>query len=316
MLEPPIQIIDVGARGGIHERWTRFGRWVDGVGFEPEPSECARLNEAAASTNLRSLRFLPHALGRISGSAEFTVCRSPGCSSLYRPNTDWIQEFHFSPNMEVLDVIPIEVTTLDELAEEHRLSPDVIKVDTQGSELDILQGGVGLVRTAKLIEVEVEFNPQYVGQPLFSDMDLWLRSQGFALLGIRRSHWRRIYPGWRTRGSSGGTLIHGDALFYNRRLLEPDCAASQRDIIAFCIALSAYKQTDFVDALLLKPHPALLSLSTRDRERLTRTLLPSMPLWMNSLRWLVSLQPHTRMRKFLDAARRPGAVDWHDPDFY
>jgi Methyltransferase FkbM domain len=58
---------------------------------------------------------------------------------------------------------------------------DFIKLDTQGSELEILQGGVRALAGVRCVEVEVEFNPIYRGQPLFYEVDAFMRGQGFVL---------------------------------------------------------------------------------------------------------------------------------------
>ena len=58
---------------------------------------------------------------------------------------------------------------------------DYIKVDTQGSELDILKGAGEYLKTARCIDIEVEFNPIYEGQCLFWEVDAYLRSNGFML---------------------------------------------------------------------------------------------------------------------------------------
>jgi Methyltransferase FkbM domain len=59
--------------------------------------------------------------------------------------------------------------------------PDVIKLDTQGSELDILKGAVKSLQGTSFIDIEVEFNPIYKSQPLFSEVDMFLRAHGFVL---------------------------------------------------------------------------------------------------------------------------------------
>lgn len=56
---------------------------------------------------------------------------------------------------------------------------DAIKLDTQGSELDILRGASRALSSCTLIEIEVEFNPIYEGQNLFCDVDRFLRDRGF-----------------------------------------------------------------------------------------------------------------------------------------
>jgi hypothetical protein len=50
-----------------------------------------------------------------------------------------------------------------------------------GSELDILRGAEKALRSCSLIDVEVAFNELYQRQPLFCDIDRFLRDQGFVL---------------------------------------------------------------------------------------------------------------------------------------
>ena len=56
-----------------------------------------------------------------------------------------------------------------------------MKLDTQGSELDILRGATEALRTCAIIDIEVEFNPIYEDQPLFCDVDRLMRDNGFVL---------------------------------------------------------------------------------------------------------------------------------------
>ena len=52
---------------------------------------------------------------------------------------------------------------------------DFIKLDTQGSELDILHGAGSLLDNCSGLQLEVMFSPLYEGQPLFADVDAYLR---------------------------------------------------------------------------------------------------------------------------------------------
>ena len=75
----PVQMLDVGARGGLQARWRPFADVLDAVGFEPDPDEFKRLS----ATGNSGRRFLPYALGGTHQRLNFHVCASPGCSSLY-----------------------------------------------------------------------------------------------------------------------------------------------------------------------------------------------------------------------------------------
>ena len=214
-----LQVVDVGARGGLHERWRPFQRFVEMVGFEPDPEECRRLTEADQSGRVR---YLPFALGAARATRPFYLCKQLRCSSLYPPNEAFVSAFApaIAASMTLVRQSSMDVVPLDEVAASEQLHIDAMKINVQGAELEVLQGGARALQGVKLVELEVEFNAQYQGQPLFGELDWYMRSQGFALLALRRTYWRRREG--IEHGVAGGQLVHGDALYYNERLLAAD----------------------------------------------------------------------------------------------
>ncbi|HEX7883097.1 MAG TPA: FkbM family methyltransferase [Afipia sp.] len=148
----------------------------DVVGFEPNQPEWERLCDRYSGRE--NYRFLNVALG--DGMAhQLKICRMPGCSSLLEPNVEFVSRFHGFPEfMEVVGVADVNTVTMDSLA--HLPRPDLIKLDAQGSELMILSNAVDTLSTCLVIECEVEFGPQYEMQPLFSEVELFMRNHGFS----------------------------------------------------------------------------------------------------------------------------------------
>ena len=58
---------------------------------------------------------------------------------------------------------------------------DLIKLDTQGSELDILKGGVHLIKRSKAIIIEVSHKPYNANAPLTSDVINYMSDKNFLL---------------------------------------------------------------------------------------------------------------------------------------
>jgi len=56
---------------------------------------------------------------------------------------------------------------------------DYLKIDVQGGELLVFQNATRLLEDCCVIHTEVEFLPMYVDQPLFSEVEIFLRQQGF-----------------------------------------------------------------------------------------------------------------------------------------
>ena len=173
-------VLNVGARWGDAGAWWRIDPVASSVGFDPDPQECERLN--ALSSSPRTERYIPLALGAEKREAVLYETKEPACSSVYPPDEALKKRF---PQLGVIETVKrhsVELTPLDEwwLSEE-RPHVSFLKIDTQGSELDILKGAQSLLTDCLGCEVEVEFSPIYQGQPLFSDVDSFLRERGFVL---------------------------------------------------------------------------------------------------------------------------------------
>lgn len=152
------------------------------MGVDPDAQECARLQASYAHLPDGYVTCVPVGLARNSGSRNLYLTKEPACSSLHPPNPFLAVNYPALECITLQQVITTQVTTLDAWAlENEHQAIDYLKLDTQGSELEILQGGDSLVQTARCIDIEVEFNPLYEGQTLFGETDTYLRSKGFVL---------------------------------------------------------------------------------------------------------------------------------------
>jgi FkbM family methyltransferase len=301
----PITLVDIGARGGLDARWRRFTDYLRVVGFEADPAECARL-----ATKPDGVAYLPYAIGERDGEvAPFYVTRNPQCSSFLRPNRAFTHSFAYGPALDVMSETSMTLTSLATVCAREALIPDAVKLDVQGLELAVLRGAGRLLDGVLLIESEVEFNPQYENQPLFGEVDAYVRSHGFYLVGLRRAIWRRRHPDLGGTSSSGGTLMHGDAVWAR----EPAHLTTERDLLALCVLLAAYDQADTIAWILLGDHPALAAWSPAGRRALIRELAPSR---RSRFGWLLGQWHHRQLRAWVDRQRPDGATDWHDPALY
>lgn len=173
-------VCNVGARWGDTGAWWRIEPVASAIGFDPDPVECERLNALCPSP--RTERYLPLALGSEQGDATLYITREPACSSVYKPIEELSERFSELEVIRVEQTQKVRLTPLDTWWEaEERPSVSFLKIDTQGSEFDILHGAQNLLGDCLGCEIEVEFSPIYENQPLFSDVDTFLRAQGFVL---------------------------------------------------------------------------------------------------------------------------------------
>ena len=178
---PKVIVVDIGA---MLEGKSRYDGLVERgmaqvIGFEPEPGEFQKLN---ARTDQRHA-YLPYFVGN-GRPGIFHRCRYNGCSSLYKPNVQLIDLFTSigasrNGNFEVLGTTEVTTKRLDDI--EEITACDFLKIDVQGAELDVLEGAVRTLARTAVVELEVEFVPLYEGQPLFAELDGFMRRNGFLL---------------------------------------------------------------------------------------------------------------------------------------
>jgi FkbM family methyltransferase len=191
----PITLVDAGARGGLEEPWQSLpSGTLEVVGFEPDTEECERLNANAPPGR----RFLPVALWDRDGEVELHVADVPSCSSVHPPNAELLAAYrpeHARPRA-TRSVVRYPATTLDKALAKHPVSCDVLKVDTQGSEGEILSGGIETIRSDVLCAiVETWTVPVHRGQALTGDVLQLMDRAGMTLFDAQvAAAWRRPLP--------------------------------------------------------------------------------------------------------------------------
>lgn len=208
----PLVLVDVGARGGVKKNWSAAKRHLKVLGFEPDRREYDRL-VASAPTAETPGEYFNVALHNQAGAVSLYIARDRGLSSIFEPDRAFLDTFPEAARFDTDDVQQVQVDTLDNQLHARNIQDiDFIKADTQGSELFVLQGaGHALAASAVGVEVEVEFTPIYKGQPLFADVDVYMRGLGYLLFDLKPCYWKRA-AGWKA-GGAYGQIVWADALY-------------------------------------------------------------------------------------------------------
>jgi FkbM family methyltransferase len=286
LLAQPLAVVDVGCRWGFADTWEDLGDRCKIVGFEPDTVECERLRQHYRDRPW--VQIVPHALGAAQRDATLYITREPACSSVYPPIDDVVDRHPRLEPQRMVRSEAIELITMDDWCAENAFERvDIIKLDTQGSELDILRGAKRILEAVSVVQTEVEFNPMYDGQPLFGDVDRFLRERGFVLwhldnLSHHRQHGARVglrpaahvYDFDASRFTHrSGQLFWADAVF-----VRADMATSRQTtdwdtaVRRACLA-SALGLADLA-GLALDAHARDLHGATRDAVETVRRLLP------------------------------------------
>ncbi len=144
------------------------------IAFEVDEELCESLNK----TSKLGIKYFPSALGRAEETRTFYETRHPMCCSLYKPNERLISLYNNFEVAYLKSIGSIQTVSLDYFVQQNNIqSVDFIKIDIQGAELDVFQGGHNILKQIVAMVCEVEFIPHYIDQPLFGDVCAFLNKE-------------------------------------------------------------------------------------------------------------------------------------------
>jgi len=192
-------VFDIGANKGRRARnYRRLFPDAKIYCVEPIPHLCHQL-EHWADTQSGKVQVLNVALSSSASTSSFYVSRrSTIWSSLLEPSAE---------NADQYEKITVKVDTLDHLAERIDVRGDVlIKIDTEGLDLEVIRGGTKTLQKSAALIVESSFYPTPYGEdcPIFEDILAVLGEQGYVYRGNIRCAWLN------------GTCFGADSLFVRR----------------------------------------------------------------------------------------------------
>jgi len=185
-------VLDIGANIGYHTLTAARLVGQDGrvFAFEPEPFNFGLLVRNVEVNGYSNVIPLQKALSNERGKAKLflhetclgTHSLSPAnvsiVSALSKASTFWDR------------YVEVEVETLDELFKDYESRIDFIKIDVQGAEMAVLQGGRNIIEKNKDLKIVTEFWPLGLSQFPSSSPEEYLnmlKGYGFKLYLIDES---------------------------------------------------------------------------------------------------------------------------------
>lgn len=179
------------------------------IGFEPYTKALDKLN----AEKKEGETYLPYAVG--DGKLhDFKHCVAPEMSSLLEPNAKILSYFHGFPEFAKVKMREeVQTKRLDDIPEIKNI--DFLKIDIQGAELSVFKHGIKKLESCLVIHTEVEFVNIYVDQPLFSEVEIFLRDIGFMFHRFAPLRSRVIQPMMVGKSVTAGLsqVFDGDAIF-------------------------------------------------------------------------------------------------------
>ena len=194
----PLGFIDIGSLGDVHQLIHPIASLVHAVCFELNESGCEELRQKYKNDRIfAQLSIVQAALFSRVSKQKLYITNVPTNTSILEPNRDFIKRYQ-ADKFAVKEVGSVSTRTLDSIIYGKNLSGktmgEFIKLDTQGSEYDILRGAKRVLKERCLgVWCEVEFFEVYRKQKTFSDIDSLLKKYGLFLYGI--------YPHYRSTKS-------------------------------------------------------------------------------------------------------------------
>ena len=146
--------------------------------IEPVPTCKLLLENLARRLNAEVFNV---AAGSLDGSIEFFVHPDVSGSSAYKQ-----LEGEFFDGQKVM----VPVRRLDSLIQAPLERPSLMKIDTQGAELEVLAGASGLLDQVDVLIIEASFHEFRMGAPEFHDIVIRMTELGFRCYEVLEGHYR------------------------------------------------------------------------------------------------------------------------------
>jgi FkbM family methyltransferase len=176
----PIVIYDIGANDGS---WTRDARHVfPNVRYE---------EFEANSQHTRNGRHMV-LLGDSEKEVTFYKAIGPNAGGNTGASTYLEVTQHYVPGKYTTETLP--VVPLDTYVRRANLpTPDFMKLDVQGAELDVLRGAETCLQTTKYVLMEVSLHRWNKDAPMIEDVIAYMAERDFELIDIVDTHFVENY---------------------------------------------------------------------------------------------------------------------------
>lgn len=173
-------ILDIGTNEGqFAEKITKILPEADLICFEPLHDPFEKLKERFHDKN--NFSCLRVALGDSEGKQKIFRNEYSPSSSILPMKQAHKEAFDFARQEYEEE---IEIKKLDNVVRHIRVDgPYLVKIDVQGYEMQVIDGGIMTIEGAQLIILETSFVELYEGSPLFGDIYKKLESLNFRYVG-------------------------------------------------------------------------------------------------------------------------------------
>lgn len=203
-------IFDIGAyNGSVSLDYKRIFEDSEIYAFEPSKTSFDMLVESTKNSDIKCFNT---AIGNINGKIEFNINQAEVTNSVL--NTDKLGNQTWGGHnwLTTVEKKMVDICTIDYFIEKNNIDKvDILKMDTQGTEYDIIEGSINSIsqNKIKVIYTEIITMPTYDGQRNLDEIIKLLRENNFNLYNI----YGLIYTDYKK-------LMQFDAIFVHESFYE------------------------------------------------------------------------------------------------
>lgn len=177
-------LLDLGASGGTYQPFEAIKRQSRLIEVDPDDRDFSGnaskgvdrivVREAIISDKEQNL-------------VDIHLTADPHCSSTLLPDVHKLKNYTYASLFEVQKSVSVPATSLDRLSLKLGFHFDWMKIDTQGSELEILKSMQGpLLDQLLCCDAEISLYPHYIDAGAFSQFHDFMTKSGFQIANLVR----------------------------------------------------------------------------------------------------------------------------------
>ena len=197
----PLVIFDVGAHHGETIRLFRKKLKIEKIySFEPSPKNFEILDKNISKFDKNKVEIFNFGFGDKNSENFINQTLESSSSTINKFNEE---SNYFKKKLKILNIksknsfyyqLPIIIKTLDDFIEKKQIEYiDLLKIDTEGYELNVLKGLSKNNRKIKLIYFEHHYDDMIIKNYKFKDINKLLKSYGFIKIKKSKMLFRKSF---------------------------------------------------------------------------------------------------------------------------
>jgi FkbM family methyltransferase len=223
-LDSKIIILDLGSFEGFSPIWDKLKDKAELIGIDPFEPEGVRFGKF----NRKETTFNCIIGDKDQIDVDFYIAENKHASSLLKENQKVVSRYQPGRDGRIIKTEKVNVKEISILLQNQNIKDlDFLKIDIEGAELTVMKNLENLLKNNCLgIVIECFFQEYHINRPLFSEIELYLRSLGYYVFDISLEKWGRWdnptkYPldhhGNKREGNA--QVMFGNVLFFKDPIL-------------------------------------------------------------------------------------------------